>query len=157
MKIARQSLSMSRLFRVKQQRGLTLLEILITLATVSVGLLGVAALQIKGVQSSQDGFRYTQATFIANDLAERIRANVDEADSYNLDDDASPAQQDCRSGSCSGAEMAAADLYEWRHSATSVLGPEATSSVVSDDDSAIITVTWDSYGVEKTYVLNVEW
>lgn len=57
------------------QRGVNLLEVLIAFAVLSVGLLGVAALQIKGVQTAVGAYERSQATLIANDLVERIRAN----------------------------------------------------------------------------------
>lgn len=61
------------------QSGTSLIEALITLLVFTVGLLGFAALQLSALQSSSDsGFR-TQATWVVQELAERMRANPDAA------------------------------------------------------------------------------
>ena len=63
---------------VKQNKlssGFTLLEVLIALLIVSIGLLGVATLQIRGQQFNQVSYFRTQATFFAYDLMDRMRAN----------------------------------------------------------------------------------
>lgn len=60
----------------KQQRGVALLEALITMVVVSVGLLGVAALQLKSLQFSYGSYQRTLASVQANDLVERLWANL---------------------------------------------------------------------------------
>ena len=63
---------------VKQNKlstGFTLLEILIAMLIISIGLLGVATLQIRGQQFNQVSYFRTQATFLAYDLMDRIRIN----------------------------------------------------------------------------------
>lgn len=57
------------------QRGFTLLELLIALAVVSFGLLGIAALQIVGVRSSGESYVRSQGSSFINELAERMHAN----------------------------------------------------------------------------------
>ena len=59
----------------KRSTGFTLLEILIAMLIVSIGLLGVATLQIRGQQFNQVSYFRTQATFLAYDLMDRIRVN----------------------------------------------------------------------------------
>lgn len=59
----------------KLSSGFTLLEILIALLIVSIGLLGVASLQIRGQQFNQVSYFRTQATLLAYDLMDRIRTN----------------------------------------------------------------------------------
>jgi len=57
------------------QRGLTLAEVLIAVVILSIGLLGIAGLQLTGLRGAQSANLRTQATVLANDIAERIRAN----------------------------------------------------------------------------------
>jgi type IV pilus assembly protein PilV len=59
----------------KLSAGFTLLEILIALLIVSIGLLGVATLQIRGQQFNQVSYFRTQATLLSYDLMDRIRTN----------------------------------------------------------------------------------
>lgn len=55
--------------------GFTLLEVLIALVVLSLGLLGIAALQGAGLRSSHGAQLNSQAVLLAYDLADRIRAN----------------------------------------------------------------------------------
>jgi type IV pilus assembly protein PilV len=55
--------------------GLTLVEVLVTLVIISVGLLGVAALQLSTVRNNYDAFVRSQAAVLASDILDRMRAN----------------------------------------------------------------------------------
>ena len=57
------------------QRGVTLIEILITLLVLAVGLLGLAALQGISLQTGQTSYYRTQATNIAYEVADFGRSN----------------------------------------------------------------------------------
>lgn len=59
----------------RRQRGFTLIEILVTLLIVSSGLLGFAALLNKSIASNRHAYLVSQATMLAYDLTERMRAN----------------------------------------------------------------------------------
>ncbi len=56
-------------------RGLTLIEILVTLVVLSIGLLGVAALQIYSLQSSQVSAQRTIALNLAAKITDDWRSN----------------------------------------------------------------------------------
>lgn len=57
------------------QRGFSLFEVLITVVVVSVGLLGLAGLQFAGLRASNNAQDATYAMQLAQEVAERIRAN----------------------------------------------------------------------------------
>jgi len=57
------------------QSGSSLIEVLITLLIFTVGMLGLAALQLNALQGSSDSAQRSQSTWILQDIAERIRAN----------------------------------------------------------------------------------
>ena len=59
----------------KKSTGLTMIEVLVTLVILSIGLLGMAALQLTGLRSANSSNYRTQAILLANDMAERMRAN----------------------------------------------------------------------------------
>lgn len=59
---------------VKRQYGFGMIEILITILVLSVGLLGVAALQGFSLQTSQMSYERTQATNIVYELIDHMRA-----------------------------------------------------------------------------------
>ncbi|MNN37089.1 hypothetical protein D3C81_1510200 [compost metagenome] len=58
-----------------RQSGLTMIEVLVTLFVFTVGLLGLAALQLGALKSTSDSNQRTQAVWVLQELAERMRAN----------------------------------------------------------------------------------
>lgn len=56
--------------------GFTLLEALIAVLVLSIGLLGVAAMQLKAMQSAQVAYQRSVATLAAQDAVERLWASV---------------------------------------------------------------------------------
>jgi type IV pilus assembly protein PilV len=104
------------------QVGLTLLEALIALLVMSVGLLGVAAMQVVGTQENSSALHHSQATWFAYDIADRMRANRTgvEAGAYaGLNTAATPREGEgapvaCGvAENCTPAQMAAADAVQW--------------------------------------------
>lgn len=103
-------------------RGFTLIEVLIALLVLSIGLLGLASMQLSSIQYSNNAKQRTQATFLAYDILDRMRANPDEAQSGSYDTllgdaIATPTGSDiCVSSSntCSTTQLAAYDLWEWK-------------------------------------------
>lgn len=57
------------------QRGMTLIEILVAIVVLSVGLLGMAGLQLKGMQVNQGSAYRWQAAMLAEDIADQMRAD----------------------------------------------------------------------------------
>jgi len=130
--------------------GFTLLEVMIALVIFSIGLLGLAGLQAGGLRSNTQAQLRTIATIQAYDMAERIRANPRgvEDGNYNAFDDATPTAGDCITNSCTAAEMATYDYYEWELITQSVLPSghgTVTSTSVGGGATRLFTVTvmWD--------------
>jgi type IV pilus assembly protein PilV len=61
------------------QAGSTLIEVLITIVVVAVGLLGMAALQLKSVAVNQSAYQRLQATNLAYEIADSITINPTQA------------------------------------------------------------------------------
>lgn len=59
----------------KKSDGMSLIEILIAVLVLSIGVLGLAALQGFSLQSNQNAYYRTQATNIAYEVADFIRAD----------------------------------------------------------------------------------
>lgn len=55
--------------------GATLLEVMVAMVIMAVGLLGLAGLQMTGLTTNGNAEKRTQATIVANDMIERMRAN----------------------------------------------------------------------------------
>ena len=57
---------------MKHQQGFSLIEVLIALVVLAFGLMGVAAMQIKALQSATEGYQRSIAVVAAVDAQERI-------------------------------------------------------------------------------------
>ncbi len=55
--------------------GISLLEVLITILVLSIGMLGIAATQIKTLGTAQESYSRSQAVTILEDATSKIRAN----------------------------------------------------------------------------------
>lgn len=62
----------------RPSRGFTLIEALVALLVLSIGFLGVAAMQMKALQSAHMGFQRSLASLIAVDAEERAWAYLAE-------------------------------------------------------------------------------
>jgi len=60
-----------------QQRGIGFIEILITIALLSIGFLALARMQVEGMRFSQSAYFQSQAYFLASDMINRMRTNTD--------------------------------------------------------------------------------
>ncbi len=57
--------------------GISLLEVLITILIMAIGMLGIAALQIKSLSITKESYSRSQAVAVLADASARIRANRD--------------------------------------------------------------------------------
>ena len=122
----------------QRQHGATLIEVLIAVVVLSIGLLGLAGLQATSVKSNHSAYQRSQATLLAYDLADRMRANRTEAltNAYEVDFPTSS-----NSNSVSGSQ-AAKDIAEWLNSLARTL-PEGTGKVEKNGTLVIIHVRWN--------------
>jgi type IV pilus assembly protein PilV len=105
----------------RKQRGFSLIEALITLFVFAIGILTVAGLQLISKKANYDAAQRTTAGMLANDIAERMRANLSNNGAalagYLVEDlgggTLSAPAADCTAGECTRDEMAAWDLYEF--------------------------------------------
>jgi type IV pilus assembly protein PilV len=136
-----------------RQSGFTLLEVLIALLILSIGLLGLAALQTTGLRSNQMASMRTQATQAAYDITDRMRANPTgvEADEYIISRTEAPSDTGVTG-------MALADLTDWRNNVERLPGgkSEITQQTAACDSTTsppcnpptniithVVTVYWD--------------
>jgi len=134
-----------------RQRGFTLLEVLIALLVFSIGLLGLAGLQVQGLKFNHDSYLRSQATLLGYDLLDRIRANSTTAATYEVNDSAiTTVPTNCAASgtTCSTAQMVAFDLYQWKTGIANLLpngkGKVDEDTVNTSPQNYIITITWDS-------------
>ena len=114
----------------KSQKGFALIEVLVTVVVMAIALLGLAGLQTLSMQNNQGAYLRTQATILAYDMIEKMRANKDEAlgGSYEIDyGDAPSGTSNCDSAACTATNITEFDTNLWK----CLLGNWDTNSVCS--------------------------
>ncbi len=149
---------MHQIIRTKQykQSGFTLLEVLIALLILSIGLLGLAALQTVGMRSNQMAVMRTQVSHIGYDITDRMRANpvgvtngdyviaVTDSNPTSLPDPLCDARIPGTDAPCNTAEMAIFDLNQWLTAVEEGLpGGDAEITYDAITDVHTITVYWN--------------
>jgi type IV pilus assembly protein PilV len=134
--------------------GFTLIEVLIAMMILAVGLLGLAALQASSLRNNQSAYYRSQATQLAYDIADRMRANVLASGTYRdmRPENAQDQKDDCLkvTTTCTPEKMAEHDLYEWNTAIQAILPSgdgddnKAYGRITSPDGiTYTVTISWD--------------
>ena len=140
----------------KRVGGFTLVEVLIALAIMSVGMLGIAGLYVHSLQAGRTSIFRHHAVTLAGDIADRIRANPRAGAAYGL----AGANNACVDGgvNCTSPQMAANDIFLWDQQASDAL-PDGTVTVIFDSTVAPptyqITVAWTEPRENMTYSITI--
>ena len=124
---------------MRKQHGFSMLEALVTLVIVSLGLLGIAGIIANSLKVNQGAQIRSQASWLANDIIDRMRANrkTAEGGAYVLAScAAAPA----------GGTVANDDLSQWCAAVAAALPTgTGTVAVVNTVVNTVVTVTvqWD--------------
>ncbi len=119
----------------KRNRGFSLVEALVTASVLAIGLLGLAALQMTSTKNNYSAEKRSDATMLANDIIDRMRANrpAAEVGSYDIAiGAAAPA----------GAAIANSDLREWKTRLAGSL-PSGDGSISRNADIVSVAIQWD--------------
>ncbi len=121
-----------KMLRINNSNGFTLVEVMIAMLVLSLGLLGFASLQVYGMKNTHSAYLRTQATALAYEIADRMRANPSAitAGTYNL---ATPTRKTActQSSGCNPTELAGNDIFEWGNTVAANL-PEGQAVVCLD-------------------------
>ncbi|GAB4361717.1 MAG: type IV pilus modification protein PilV [Gammaproteobacteria bacterium] len=126
---------------------MTLIEVLVALLVISVGLLGIAGLQLTSMQANTTAYHHSQAIWYAYDMADRMRVNATGVTTGAYDAvsvDGSEAVVDCSVG-CTPATLATYDAYEFGRQVATL--PAGEGRVAANGDGTYtVTVMWDELG-----------
>lgn len=123
-----------------------MLEAMLTLFVLTIGVLGVAGLQMQGLRTSGVAMQRVIVTMKVYELTERMRANIAGITNYT----STGSDQGCNSGTtCTPANMAAHDVYMFQNELNNLLPGTATVNInvtppaqTDSPATAAITVTW---------------
>ncbi|WP_111658189.1 type IV pilus modification protein PilV [Isoalcanivorax indicus] len=128
-----------------KQRGFSLMEVLVALLILSIGLLGLAGLQTRGIQMNHSAHLASQANYLGYDILDRMRANREAALAGNYN-------RRLNDGPPAGDSIAAQDVREWL---LVILGDEERAGLlpqegngtgaainVDNDGRTTVTISW---------------
>jgi len=132
----------------QHQQGVTLIEVLVSLLILGIGLLGAAALQLNALKFTDSSTMNSQASFIAYDMLDRIRANP-QADYALTSLEVAPAAGD-------SSNSRTQDLFDFATNVRSFGGTGAGGSIAVNGRVVTINITWnDTRAANTTSVSNV--
>ena len=153
--------------------GFSLLEVLIALVILSVGLLGLAALQAEGLRGSSSALQRTTAVSHASDIADRMRSNRDGLSDYvvaigkQATAGAAHACMAAHSGGtpvaanvCTSQEMALHDLFVWKAEMGGSNYDGSVTAVGGTANQFVLVVQWTDRTLAanntQTYTTNIQ-
>ncbi len=126
----------------------------------SIGLLGIAGLQVSGLRFAGASQHRGTATMQAQTIADSMLANLGGVDNgdYNITGSMPTSYStDCSSGNCSSSELATYDLVNWNQGNADLLpngdGIVCVDSTPNDGDSS----DWKCDDSGDVYAIKVEW
>ncbi len=161
--------------KFNKQQGFSLIEVLIGMLILTIGILGMASMQITSKRLGYDALQRSIATNLTHDIVERMRSNrfvlgsyvstgsyisglggaqltapVDSCKATECLDAAS-----CAAVRCADAQIALQDIYEWEQAldgasekvgASSVGGLVNPRACISNDNGLIrVAIAWQGF------------
>lgn len=164
------ALAVSRPPTRHRSAGFTLLEVLIAIVIFSIGLLGIAGLQVAGMRFTHGSQLRAVATMQAENLVDRMRANMRGVGDglYNITGTMpSTYPIDCDAAQCTYAQLATFDLAAWNTTpANSAKARESNADVLPGGAGVVCldsTPTdgcpsdWKCDNVGVIYAIKVTW
>jgi type IV pilus assembly protein PilV len=159
--------------------GFTLLEVLVAVLVLSFGLLGIAGLLLATVQNNTVAAQRTTATFLAQDMADRIRSNTNSTRPFKddpvnkgqfianpnyYDYNSTGANANCYgstpTGSCATAQAAAQrDLFIWNQQIAASLpgGQGVVCQDLTPDDGSSFAASQCDRNPTSPWVIKIFW
>lgn len=125
----------------KNQRGVTMVEVLVAMLIFAIGLLGVAGMQSLALKSTDNSNLRSLVNIHAYEIVERMRANMTAVENGQYSSITAVSGATNCLPSCTPAQLAAWDADEWLQNLQSDI-PSATGSVTYANGIATVTVNW---------------
>lgn len=124
----------------RSMRGISLIEVLVAVVVLSIGLLGVAAMQSVALRGGQSSLETSQAVMQTNAILDAMRANSANAASYNTGGMVCTAP--------AGGSVAESDLQTWITDLKSNIANTAADAttcgqITGCPEACVITIQWD--------------
>ncbi len=146
-----------------QSAGFTLVEVLVSLVILAIGLLGIAKLMLFSSHSNDSAYLRSQATALAYEILDNMRANRVEAIAQKYDTPfgagpvlpavlCTPPLSTCTTAN----QVTKYDIYEWelRLNANRAVVPPALPGALPNGDGQIVTTI---VGPQTQVTIKVQW
>jgi len=135
--------------------GFTLVEVMVALVVLSIGLLGVAGLQLVGLRGNLSAASRTQASYLAEDIIDRMRANYTAArgpdGSGVLSQQYQLSMGATAPASTTSDPTAIADITTWLSELQTLPSGQGSIDVNKVTNIATVTIQWvDTRGGDPT-------
>lgn len=153
-----------------KQRGFSMIEVLISLAVIGVGLMGLSSLQIASVKTTSNAHSLNISTMLAMELSDRMRANPVGVSGgfYENNVNCTKFENQCRTATfCSAEQIARLDIQELKCGvaksgkreggvANLLVGArlvvdhnaDCNANIINTDETTI-TISWSSINIDQ--------
>lgn len=126
----------------QKQNGFTLIEVLISVLIGAIGILGISAMQLTSLKSTNSSFYRSQASLFSNEIIDYMRANRTAASNQNYDTTLTELSSVTDPGA--GGTIAAKEQYRWFVKMDAAL-PQAQASIDCDTNAiCAVKIQWYS-------------
>jgi type IV pilus modification protein PilV len=116
--------------------GFSLIEVLVALFILAAGVLGITGMQAVSLQNSRQSVGRTQASYLSQEILDRVRAN--KLQLYSAAMNTLPQVINCFSNSCTTTQLMAFDIAEWKCSFSIYQANEICKTVFVDSRSTSV-------------------
>ncbi len=141
-----------------KQKGVTLIEVLVSIMLMSFALLGMAALQAQSMALQTSSTTRSNVAVLVADISDRMRSNLSESPGYdttiatptfaitaNFSSQATPPSTpatNCMTTACNASARATYDLATWRIKVRNEL-PQGSALITGGQQTGInVTIMW---------------
>jgi type IV pilus assembly protein PilV len=139
-------------------QGFSLIEVMVTVAILSIGLLGLAGLQARGLAAQKEAYQRAQALALLKDMAGRIQSNRNEAKIGNYVATGANTRGTGYNGSafeaCAALVGRDLDLCEWHNS---LLGAASGTATLTGARGCIDDITAATPNTMRAYRVAIAW
>lgn len=151
---------MKQTLHTSQHRGFSLIEVLVALFVISIGMLGIAGMELFSKSTETEAVQRSTAILVAQEMMEKMRANPTGLASYiNVtlgNASLSAPSTDCTTSTCTTTQLASHDLWSWEQlldGANEVSGTTKTGGLVQPQGC----ITGPAAGAAGVYTVAIAW
>jgi prepilin-type N-terminal cleavage/methylation domain-containing protein len=131
--------------------GYTLLEVMIALAVLSTGMLGIALMYADAMRNLRLASTTLRVNHLAASIAESVWSNPLGRDAYIAESPVTP----CDTDTCSPTELASIDILDWQNYNSEHLPPNSSIAIVPNDTDTVLRTTIGWQSGTSNYSLNL--